>query len=578
VATHVITPAPRARTRAATAAGLATAALCAITALALALRVAHLAAVPGNSFYDAAVRSMSLSWHNFFYGAFEPGAQVSVDKTPVDLWLQVAAVKLFGFGPVAMRLPEALGGTLAVPLLYDAVRRPFGRLAGLGAATTLAVLPISVLTSHSDTMDSLMMLLDVGAAWLVIVGAQRRSPWLFVAAGAVLGLAFNIKLFEALIVLPALAVLAWLASGLLPVHRVRALLGGLVAFVAVSLSWVTAASLGAAGSRPWPIGSTNGSVWNVVFGFNGIDRLRSHASPAALRLDPPGPLRLLTTGHLDYAALVGTTLIAAIVLGGLALATARRRRANGLTTAAAAFLGVWLVSGVALVSAMQRFQPRYLEAITPALAAVVGAGVAYLARRAPRTLAAGTGIATIAGVALAAPPAWAVAAALLAALAGAAAAARRAPATALAACALVAVLAVPASSAVRVAHDHASDAGLPVRIQGLDRLSAFLIRHQAGARYEVASTSTFAAAPLIIRDARPVLMLTSYHGRPLLSPGRLARLVRAGEVRYLLVGGGAQAPVVRWARAHARDVGAAAGVPKGKVFAFSGVPNATPTR
>src|SRR3954452_6194335 len=101
--------------------------LLAITGLALALRFWSFAHVPPNPFYDAAVRSMSQSWHNFFYGAFEPGGQVSIDKAPVDLWLQVASVKLFGFSPVATRLPEAVAGVLAVPLLYDLVRRLHSR-------------------------------------------------------------------------------------------------------------------------------------------------------------------------------------------------------------------------------------------------------------------------------------------------------------------------------------------------------------------------------------------------------------------------------------------------------------------
>src|SRR4051794_16049546 len=40
-------------------------AITAITVLAAALRLYDLASVPGNPFYDAAVRSMGLSWHNF---------------------------------------------------------------------------------------------------------------------------------------------------------------------------------------------------------------------------------------------------------------------------------------------------------------------------------------------------------------------------------------------------------------------------------------------------------------------------------------------------------------------------------
>jgi hypothetical protein len=77
------------------------------------------------------------------------------------------------------------------------------------------------------------------------------------------------------------------------------------------------------------------------------------------------------------------------------------------------------------------------------------------------------------------------------------------------------------------------------------------------------------ATPLIIRDARPVLMLTSYNGRPLLTPAQLAALVRRGEVRFALLGGGGHAPVVRWARAHAHDVSAAAGVAPRTVYRLS---------
>jgi 4-amino-4-deoxy-L-arabinose transferase-like glycosyltransferase len=561
----------------------APAAITAITAFAAVLRFANFSQVPSNSFYDAAVRSMGQSWHNFFFGAFEPAAQVSIDKTPVDLWLQVASTQIFGFDSVAVRLPEAIAGVLAVPLLYDLMRRLFGRMAGLGAAVALALLPISIVTAHSDTMDSLMMLLDVLAAWLVVVGAQRRSAWRIVAAGAVLGLAFNVKVFEGLIVLPAIGVLAWLAIDLPARRRARALAAGLAAFVAVSLSWVTAASL-APGVHPWPIGSTNGSVWNVVFGFNGINRLRGHASAAALRVDPPGPLRFLSTSTIDYAALVGATLVAAVVFGGLALAAAlrigRRRERGRLPFAGAAFLGVWLVTGVATLSMGQRMQPRYLEAVTPAIAGVLGVGVAWLAARARGrrgyaiVLAGGAAVAAMAGVALVRPPTWASVAALAGAGGCAAlAAAPRRTGSALAACALVGALSVPLAASVSVARQHKSNAGLA--LEAPRALSTFLISHQGRARYEVASSTVFRSSPLIVRDGRPALMLTSYHGRPLLSAARLRRLVAAGEVRYILTGPGACAktgcaPVVRWARAHARDVSRATGVgPPGTLFELS---------
>src|SRR2546421_944585 len=115
---------PRTRGEAAVrAAALAPIAL--VTCLGAVLRLWAFDRVPGNPFYDAAVRSMSLSWHNFFFGAIDPGGQVAIDKAPADLWLQVAAVKLFGFSGIAVRVPEVLAAIAAIPLLYDLVRRCF---------------------------------------------------------------------------------------------------------------------------------------------------------------------------------------------------------------------------------------------------------------------------------------------------------------------------------------------------------------------------------------------------------------------------------------------------------------------
>lgn len=595
-------PLARPRIAGRASAGLA---LAGVTLLAVVVRFASFGRIPGNPYYDAAVRSMSLSWHNFFYGAFEPGAQVSIDKAPIDLWLQVASTKLFGFNSIALRFPEALAGALAVPLLYDLVRRLFGRRAGLLSALLLAVLPVAVLTARSDTMDSLMMALLVAAGWLVVVGAQARRGWPVVAAGAVMGLAFNVKLFEALVALPALVLLAALAADLPWRRRAAHLAGGLVAFVGVALSWVAAAGLAPLGSRPYPIGSTNGGVWNVVFGFNGIDRLRGGPTAAVAAFDPAGPARLFSTGGRHLGALIGVLLVPALVLGVLALVERLTRREAGrdavdpatvrLQRAGVAFVAAWLLSGLLLFSAVGRLQVRYLEAMTPAVAAAAGiafaalAGAATQRRLAAILLAAGAALTALIAPAIDRGPGWvapaAIAAAMIATLATLAITAR--PATrarpallgVLVVTALAAILAAPVAGTLHVVASGATSAqkagGMPAA--QLESLSSYLRARQGTGRYEVASTTVGKAAPLIIRDARPVLMLSSLNRRPLLSAVQLARSVRAGDVRYILIGRGtcsprsaqACAPVLRWARAHSTDVSAAAGLRSGTLSQLS---------
>jgi hypothetical protein len=78
-----------------------------------------------------------------------------------------------------------------------------------------------------------------------------------------------------------------------------------------------------------------------------------------------------------------------------------------------------------------------------------------------------------------------------------------------------------------------------------------------------------------------VLTLAGVKGRPLLTPAQLAHGIRAGEVRYALIGhvkcaagvGPGCAPVVRWVQAHGTDVSHAAGLlHKGMLYRLPGVP------
>ncbi len=180
--------------------------------------------VNGNVFYDAAVRTMGQSWHALLFGSLEPGGSVSIDKPPVDLWLQVASTKAFGFTLFGLHLPEALGGAAACGLLFGALYRPFGLTVALAAALALAVLPVSVLTARSDTMDSVLAALLIGALWLSFAALESaRLRWAVLSA-ATMGLAFNVKLTEALIALPALA-LVWLWSAQ-PTLRARLRVAG----------------------------------------------------------------------------------------------------------------------------------------------------------------------------------------------------------------------------------------------------------------------------------------------------------------------------------------------------------------
>ena len=544
----------------------------AVVILAGALRLWSLNRAPSNPFYDAAVRSMGLSWHNFIFGAIDPGAAVSIDKPPADLWLQVASIKLLGFNRFALHLPEALGGSIAVALLYAAIRAVWGRTAGLLAALSLAVLPLSVLTSRSDTMDSVMAALLIASLWASVRALQtRRATWVL-AAAALVGVAFNVKLSEALIPLPGLVVLWWMAPA--PRLRIAVLAGAAATLALVGMVWIVGASLTPIGHRPYPIGSKTGSIYRVVFVYNGLDRLRG--APQLGPTDPttPGPLRLLGP-RADYNQLIGTELIAALTLAlGLGLLAARRRAPDEgsppeaptaippsvapdasdptgvagaehrrVARSTAVGLGLWLLVALVLFSVMGHLQTRYLEAGTPAVAAALGVSAAGLLARARQrddariVLAAALALAGLYALTAATDSLGRAAGGLdlalaLALLAGAVGRRRTwTRSTSLSVLTGLALLAAPVRFSLDLIDRHSGNAP---QVGSGAQYGPYLHAHRGGAPYEVASSDPLGVVGLIAADDQPVLILNDVKG-PLVRLATLKQIVGRGAVRYVLL-------------------------------------------
>jgi 4-amino-4-deoxy-L-arabinose transferase-like glycosyltransferase len=589
----------------------------AVLAGAAALRLIGLGAVRLDPFYDAAVRSMGMSPKNFYFGAWEPGGSASIDKPPVDLWLQVASVKLLGFGSTSLKLPEALGGIAAVGLLYAAVKRVWGFAAGIGAALALAVMPVEVITARSDTMDAVMMALLVGALLLLIKACESgRTVWLL-AAAAVLGIAFNVKLLETVVALPGLAVIALLGfkrrvpaaeptEGTEPTVsqdnfgwlRTRALplAAAVVVYIVVALSWLGGTLLFPAHERPYAIGSSNGSAWNAAFVFNGTERLNGKSLEApvaglqlannppqktlsqreAILITPPSPTRLLDrVGPLSGERL-GIEALIALLLGVPAIAWGLR--GPPLRSAVGIGLVVWFLTGLVLFSEMQRLHPRYTEGFTPAVAALVGIGVAWGAQVRARKRLIFLVVAMVALVIYSAhllygmPAVWWV---VLASALGAITLVvfdRVDTWVAAVALTLVAVLAIPTVASVRAVRLHLSDAGIvgSMPASEVQALSSYLRANSGGTRYEVAIDSATRGSALIVKDGRPVVVLTTYQGRTLTTVAQLKQLIARGEVRYALLNSlcGPHTPrtdaacsePALWVRSHGRDVSLQAGL------------------
>jgi 4-amino-4-deoxy-L-arabinose transferase-like glycosyltransferase len=342
-----------------------------------------------NTYYSATVRSMSTDWHNFLYASFDSAGVMTVDKPPLALWVQALSARVFGFGTWALLVPQALMGVASVALVYDLVARRFGRAAGFAGGLALAVTPITVAISRHNNPDALLVLCSTAALWFLVRGLEDgRTRWL-VLSGVMVGLGFETKMAAALLVVPAIAA-AYLYVA--PAGRRRAArqlgLAG-AAMAVVGLAWPVLMWVTPAGSRPWISGTSDNSIWSLIFGYNGLGRVDGQAGGPGGAAGGPGggagggglfggdagPLRLLNEALGGQAG----WLLGFAAVGGLVLVAATRlRRGDARAGWLIAIGGAFATTAVVFSTAKGIFHPYYVSALAPFTAALVGATAGVL--------------------------------------------------------------------------------------------------------------------------------------------------------------------------------------------------------
>jgi 4-amino-4-deoxy-L-arabinose transferase-like glycosyltransferase len=330
---------------------------------------------------------MTSSWHNFFFVSFDPGGFISIDKPPVSMWIEAANVRLLGLNSWGLLLPGALAGAATVALLWCLVSRRFGPLAGTLAGAVLALSPVNVAVNRLNLPDPFMILFLVAAAWAVLrsLDDDRRGVWFVVLAGVLVGLAFNTKMLAAAIPVPALGLALLLGTlGGWARRLGRTALFGVVS-LAASLPWILVVDAVGRSSRPYVGGSTNDTVWNLVFGYNGLSRVDGGqgGGPGGAFSGGVGSVIAGTPGKWRlFGAALGPQiawLLPLAVVGGLATAWFIRVDRPRLASVVL-WLGWLVLFGVVFSEAKGTFHAYYTSAMGPAVAALVGIGGAAAVR------------------------------------------------------------------------------------------------------------------------------------------------------------------------------------------------------
>jgi 4-amino-4-deoxy-L-arabinose transferase-like glycosyltransferase len=548
-------------------------------------------------YYAAAVRSMSMSWHNFIFGAFDPAGTVTLDKLPGAFWIQALAVRAFGFHTWVIILPQVAEGVLTVLVLYRAVSRLAGPTAGLLAGLIVAASPATVALNRGNISDSLMILLLVLAADALSAAIAAKSRrWstqaLLVLAAFWVGLAFQAKMIEAWLVLPAFG-LAFLIDGPGPLgRRVRQVVAaGLVAGF-VSLAWMTAVSLVPVAQRPYADGSSNSSVYAQVFVYNGFGRfgdqtpvqlLRSQLAPEqSIPIAPSGADRLFT-GNLGRDA--GWLLPAAFLAAIWGIASRwRRPRGDGLR-ACYVLWGTWLLVLAVTFSVTTYVQTYYTAALVPAVAAILATAAVSLLKTGGLISKAGLAIVSAGTTAYAVwlvpahggahVPGWlvpviiAAGAAAVVIIIGSAVVKRAVLATAAVAAALVAALVAPAVASAGLAANHESAfdtpfepaslatliASVPARLAAVQKTIPRLKTVQGSAPDLLAAQSSYIASIFIYASGLEVLPIGGFTGTiPSPTLSQLQSDIQNGQFHLVLALPDTTDPRMKWIAANCQDL------------------------
>ncbi len=327
-----------------------------------------------NTYYAAAVQAGTESWTALFWGSLDAGNAITVDKPPLSLWAMGISARIFGLDSWSLLLPQAVAGVLSVWLLYRIVRRWTGPAAALLSGAALALTPAAALMFRYDNPDAMLTLLLVLGAYALVRATEHGSTRWILAAGAFVGLAFLTKSLQAFLVLPAFGLTYMVAAPGTLGRRAWQVLAGAGAMVVAGGWWVAVAELVPASSRPYIGGSETNSVLELIFGYNGLDRLSGDtAGGGGMGFSGAAGIGRLFNDQMG-GQISWLLPLAAI---GLVAGLWSRRGAPRTDRRRALYLlfGAWAVVHGLVFSFMSGIvHPYYTVAMAPAVAALAGMG------------------------------------------------------------------------------------------------------------------------------------------------------------------------------------------------------------
>ena len=527
-----------------------------------------------NSYYAAAVQAASQDWTAWLFGSLDVANYVSVDKPPLATMVMGLSTRLFGFSSFSMLLPSVLAGVGSVWLVYGAVKRQFGFTSAVIAGAILMLTPVAALMFGFNNPDAILTLMLTASGYAFLRSLEGKRPLLWLGlAGLFTGLAFNAKMLQGLMVLPAMVVVYLVFAKPPMVTRFLHLMFAGIITTMSTLWWSVLVWLTPAGSRPW-VGSTNdNNIWSLIFGYNGFGRLLGGRgggggpggghSPGGTGFG--GQTGIFRIFNSNFGPNIAWLLALALAGGGLLLWILRKTPRTNRGRAAVIFWMLWLLIHIVIFSMTSGvIHPYYVVVMAPAVAALVGISLPFLwgahTRRKPYAwllpvLVGVTAVTTVIILGYASTMMWLMWIVGLLGLAGMIGllinlyTPRRwlqnsAIVAALAACTLAPTVYTLATA--NVAHTGSIPTAGPssTAMQGSNnetsqadsQLVQYLLRNQNGATWLVAVASANESAAIQLTSGQPVMAVGGFNGSDTpLTLEQFKQLVKDGKVRYYAI-------------------------------------------